>query len=107
MYYTCSYITLNGVDPPSIKKYNSEHAFSLFEFMLCQKHARRCKCLADKCQNLLADTSCICHFGKQIADQAIYLLFHVCNMAYEVSAKPEVDAAVAKKIDWLNSGCVF
>ena len=25
---------------------------------------RCCKGLADKCQNLLADTSCICHFGK-------------------------------------------
>ena len=56
---------------------------------------RCCEGLADKCQNLLVDTSCICQFGKQLAGQAIYLLWHVCDMKYKVSAKPKVEAALA------------
>ena len=59
------------------------------------KNVRCGKGLANKCQNLLVDTSCICHFGQQLAGQAIYQLLHVRNMEYKVSAKPEVEDAIA------------
>ena len=36
----------------------------------------------------------ICHYGKELAGQAIYLLLNVCDMEYKVSAKPKVDAVV-------------
>ena len=43
-------------------------------------NVRCCKWLANKGQNLLVDTSCICHLWKQLAGQAIYLLLHVRDM---------------------------
>ena len=86
---------MKGVDTPFTNNYNSEHASSSLESFVCQKNVRCCEGLADKYQNLLADTSCICHFGKQLAGQAIYLLLHVCDIKYKVSAKLKVEAALA------------
>ena len=68
---------------------------------------RYCTGLADKCQNLLAVTSCICHIGKQFPSPAIYLLLHVGDMECKVSAQPKVDAAMAYKINRLNYRCSF
>lgn len=84
---TCSYIVVKGVDTPFSNNYSSEQASSALESCVCQKNVRCCKALADKYQNLLTDTSRICHFGKQLADQAIYLLLHVRDMKYTVCAK--------------------
>ena len=87
---------------PFNNKYTSEHASSTLESFVSQKHERSCKELADKCQNLLSDTWCICHFVKQLTGQAIYLLWHVCEMEYKVSAEPKLEAAMALKIERLN-----
>ena len=70
-------------------------------------HVRCCEWLADKCQNLLMNTHCNCHFGKQLAGQAIFLLLHVRDMKYKVSAKPIVEAALSKMIARMNSMFLF
>ena len=95
MYYTSSYVAVKGVDTPLTNNENSEHACSSSESVVCQENVSCCEWRADKCQNLLADTSCMCHFGKQLAGQAIHLLLHVRDMKYKVSAKPKVEAALA------------
>ena len=107
MYYTSSYVAVEGVDTPFTNTENSEHACSSSESVVCQENVRCCESLADKCQNLLADASRMCHFGKQLAGLAIYLLLHVRDMKYKLSAKPKVEAALASKIDRLNFGFLF
>ena len=95
MCYTCSYVAMKGLDMPFTNNYDIEHASCSLESFVCQKNIRCCEGLADKCRNLLADTPCNCHFGKQLAGQAIYVLLHVRDMKYKVSAKPKAEAALA------------
>ena len=94
MYYTCSYIAVRGVDTPFTNKCKSEPASSSLESFVCQKAVECCKGLADKCQNLLADTSCIGYFGQQLVGGAIYLLLHIHDIEDKVSATLKVEAAM-------------